>query len=173
MKDYSYRIKYSDEDKARIAELRSEGWNLKKLAEEYNCSITTIFRILNPHIKYKHKRTELKPEQIRRHNIQHKINHFIQKDKHNKFTVEDLYTKFGQYTQCYITGTYIDLSKPETYHFDHIIPKSKGGINHIDNLGICIPQANLAKSALDYESFVQFCRAIVNYYDYKLSCNMI
>ena len=166
MKLHNYGCKYSDEDKARMAELRSEGWSIKQIAQEYKCCTKTIYCILNPG-----SRKTL--EQIARVKIQHKISDFIGKDKQNKFTVENFYTKFGQYTQCYITGAYIDLSKPNTYHFDHIIPRSKGGANHIDNLGICIPQANLAKSALDYESFVQFCRAIVNYYDYKLSCNMI
>ncbi len=76
------------------------------------------------------------------------------------FTVQDVLDKFGTNPTCYLTGDSIDISKPSSYHFDHIIPKSKGGQSTIDNLGLCTKQANMAKGNMTADEFVNFCRKI-------------
>lgn len=94
-----------------------------------------------------------------------KVNNF-QKDRKNgnmnkTFTVEDVINKFGENPKCYLTGESIDIYKPKTYSFDHIIPSSRGGDNSIDNLGICTKQANQAKSDMTKEEFIEFCKKVV------------
>ena len=83
------------------------------------------------------------------------------------FTVDDVIKKFGKSPKCYITGESIDIQKPRTYHFDHITPRSKGGDNSIDNLGICTKKANLSKNDMTYEEFVEFCQSVVDNYKNK------
>lgn len=83
------------------------------------------------------------------------------------FTSKDVIAKFGENPKCYLTGKPIDLSKSRSYNFDHIIPASKGGTNTLDNLGICIKEANIAKSDLSYDDFIQLCRDVINHHDKK------
>lgn len=78
------------------------------------------------------------------------------------FTVEDVINKFTENPKCYLTGEKIDIYKPRTYHFDHIIPVSRGGTCTIDNLGICTKQANMAKSDMTLQEFYRLCQAVVH-----------
>lgn len=77
------------------------------------------------------------------------------------FTSQDVIDKFGEAPVCYLTGQPIDISKPRTYQFDHIIPRSRGGTNDLDNLGICTRMANLAKSSMTLDEFTNFCSLVI------------
>ena len=48
------RRKLTDEQKAEIIRLRDEGWNMKKLAKEFEVSAQSILYIVNPESKAKH-----------------------------------------------------------------------------------------------------------------------
>ncbi len=76
------------------------------------------------------------------------------------FTVEDILEKFGDKPKCYLTGEQLDINQPRTYEFDHIIPRSKGGSNELDNLGICTKQANRAKGIMTKDEFINFCKQV-------------
>jgi 5-methylcytosine-specific restriction endonuclease McrA len=80
-----------------------------------------------------------------------------------KFTVDDVIKKFGENPKCYLTGVAIDISKPRTYHFDHIVPTSRGGDNSINNLQICTKAANLAKSNMLLSELYDFCNAVLKH----------
>lgn len=41
----------------------------------------------------------------------------------------------------------------EEIHFDHMLPISRGGINHPDNLAVCCAACNLSKGVLTNEEF--------------------
>jgi len=69
---------------------------------------------------------------------------------------------YGEETTCYLSGRHINLSEPRTYHFDHIIPVSKGGKNTLDNLGICIKEANIAKNSLTVDKFIELCQMVID-----------
>lgn len=79
------------------------------------------------------------------------------------FTVQDVLDKVGENPVCYLTGEQIDINKPRTYHFDHILPRSKGGENTLDNLAICTKDANLAKHNLTNEEFFALCKRVVEH----------
>lgn len=44
--------------------------------------------------------------------------------------------------RCYLCGEEVD---PENFHFDHVIPLSKGGPNTVDNIRVAHPKCNLRK----------------------------
>jgi 5-methylcytosine-specific restriction endonuclease McrA len=77
-----------------------------------------------------------------------------------EFTIDDVIQKFGPNPRCYLTGQLIDIYKPSTYEFDHIIPVSRGGNNSLDNLGICTKEANRAKNTMTHVEFVEFCKLV-------------
>lgn len=83
------------------------------------------------------------------------------------FTADDVIKKFGENPKCYLTGDPIDIYKPSTYHFDHIVPISRGGTNTIDNLGICTKAANQAKHSMTHTEFIDFCRRVIDHNDTK------
>ncbi len=98
--------------------------------------------------------------------LRDKIKVFSKKDnKYMKptFTVEDVIAKFGENPVCYLTGLPIDIYKPRTYEFDHKIPRSRGGDNSIENLGICTKQSNRAKRDMTPDEFINLCKLVVEY----------
>lgn len=85
------------------------------------------------------------------------------------FSVQDVIDKFGPNCECYLTGAPIDINKPRTYHFDHIIPVSKGGASDLDNLGICTREANMAKSDMTPDEFITLCQNVLKHHGYKIT----
>ena len=79
------------------------------------------------------------------------------------FSVDDVIKKFGEHPTCYLTGEPIDIFKPRTYNFDHKIPRSRGGDNSLDNLGLCTKKANHAKYNMTPDEFINFCKKVVDY----------
>lgn len=113
-------------------------------------------------------------KQPTRHKIYMKILRFQNDNRKvhmslKEFTVDDIINKFGENPKCYLTGEDIDIYKPNTYHFDHIIPRSKGGPSTIDNLGICTKQANQAKTNMTPDELIQFCKNVLSYNGYEVT----
>jgi len=77
------------------------------------------------------------------------------------FKTKDLIERIEANPFCYLTGRLIDLEDGRSYHLDHIIPRSKGGDNSIENCGLTCKAANQAKNDLTLEEFVQLCREVV------------
>jgi 5-methylcytosine-specific restriction endonuclease McrA len=71
--------------------------------------------------------------------------------------------KIGENPICYLTGKSINLDHPETYNLDHIIPASRGGTNDLENLGICLKEANQAKGDLLLEELYDLCDSILSW----------
>jgi 5-methylcytosine-specific restriction endonuclease McrA len=175
--------------KDRIIELRKQGKSYNQIVAELGCSKGTVAYHLGDGQKEKtYQRTVNRRATV--HPLQNKLERFLYK-KHtlfdpatklrwekilyfklrtfngksytNMITFEQALEKFGPNPKCYLTGTPIDLSKPSTYELDHIIPKSRGGDNSIDNLGLASKQANQAKGNMTNEEFIALCKQIVKY----------
>jgi predicted transcriptional regulator len=84
------------------------------------------------------------------------------------FTWNDVIEKFGWETICYLTGNKIDLREPKTYQFDHIVPLSKGGSMTIENLGICVRDANVAKHNMSVDELLELCKKLLSYNGYEV-----
>lgn len=82
------------------------------------------------------------------------------------FTYEELAEHISDYKNCYLTGRSVDIKNPSTYHFDHIEPRSRGGSNDLDNLGIVTPEANYAKRDLPLEDFLELCVDVVTHWGF-------
>ena len=97
------------------------------------------------------------------------INKMNKNDEYVKpsFTVEDVIEKFGEYPKCYLTGKDIDIKDTKSYAFDHIHPRSRGGSNNIENLGICTKEANQSKSDMTLEEYFDHCEKVLSYRDHK------
>lgn len=77
------------------------------------------------------------------------------------FTTQDVIDKIGENPKCYLTNRTININDTSSYHFDHIVPISKGGSSDIENLGVCTKDANMAKGDMLLEDFYCLCRDIL------------
>ena len=182
------RKKNNTPRKEKILKLRSEGKTYNEIKEILGCSKSVISYHCGEH-KNEKKRV-LERNKTASHKLSRKVSAFkcrisrtifraklktFKRRKwksrtHSKvnnisenFTTKDVLEKFGDNPVCYLTGTAIDLNKPETYQFDHIIPTSKGGTNDLSNLGICTRAANFAKNDLDLEELYILCQKILKH----------
>jgi len=81
----------------------------------------------------------------------------------HEFNYKDLLDKIGDNPTCYLTGRPIDLTDGESYHLDHILPRSQGGSNSLDNCGLTCAEANQAKGKLSVDEFLALCKEVVNH----------
>lgn len=167
----------------QIKQLRSKKMTYSQIANKLLCSKATVSYHLGSGQKLKTKKRSSKQHPYKkktfkfcskytiknqivvistaRKRIQCKIDKFHMNEL-NSFTIEDLIQKFGENPKCYLTGDPINIWEPSSYHFDHILPRSRGGDNSIDNLGICTKAANMAKSDLTLEEFRELCQKVVD-----------
>ena len=180
--------KNNEKRKDKILELRSEGKSYNEIQDILGCSKSVISyhcgedktekkRVLKRNKTEAHKLSRKVSAfkcRIARTNFRAKLKTFKRRSKKSRthtivnnisknFTTKDVLDKFKDNPVCYLTGTPIDLNKPETYHFDHIIPTSKGGTNDLSNLGICTREANYAKGDLSLEELKVLCKKILNH----------
>lgn len=175
--------------KEQIIELRDQGLTYDQIKEQLHCSKSTICYHLTDKEKLRVKAAGIAHKQNNpllvklsnfasksRKGINNKITKFKQdqevrngikahKDLTNDMSYKEVYNILAQNPRCYLTGTEIDLSKPDTYQLDHIIPISRGGTSTIENMGLTIKDANQAKRGMTNEELFDLCASIIAHND--------
>lgn len=181
--------------KEDILRLRAEGKSMRAISKELGCSKSVIsYHCGNGNEKKRVLRNSKKTPPIckkvtsfksrcSRKNFQplsRKLKTFKRKGHgrnrtslivHNiskNYNCKEVLEKIGSNPVCYLTGKKINLNKPETYHLDHITPTSKGGTNDLNNLNICIKEANYAKADLSVDELYTLCENILAWRDKNL-----
>ena len=80
------------------------------------------------------------------------------------FTTQDVRDKFGETPSCYLTGEALDYNDIDSLSFDHIVPRSRGGSNKIENLGLSTKLANRMKSDMTVEELLDMCEKILRHH---------
>lgn len=73
----------------------------------------------------------------------------------------------GTKVKCYLTGKEIDIMT-DNYQLDHKIPIAKGGTNEISNMRPVLPYANLSKSDMTIEEYLNLCKTVLTNFGYKI-----
>jgi CRISPR/Cas system Type II protein with McrA/HNH and RuvC-like nuclease domain len=174
----------------KILQLRNQNHSYSYIASKLNCSKGTVCyycgnnqkeRTLSRNREYKNshilnkkisrffspRKNNQNANTNRTRTIEQKLSSKIRKfgDYKPMFKPKDLLGKIGINPKCYLTGRSIDLNDSKSYHLDHIIPKSKGGDNSLDNCQIACRIANLSKTELTYDEYIALCREIISYAD--------
>ena len=71
--------------------------------------------------------------------------------------------------KCYLSGRPLDMVNGSNIEFDHIIPKSKDGKDTLENLGLCVKEANAAKGDLSPDELFQLCKDILQHNGYEVT----
>lgn len=166
--------------KEKILKLREEGKTYNEIKSILGCSKSTISYYCGEGQKLKNLQ---RGQKFRNSNpISNKIEKFrnfefkvrdFQKDdsfkrKGLEYNTEDVLNKFGENPKCYLTGRSIDINKPSTYHFDHIVPRKKGGTGELSNLGLTTREANFAKSDMTVNEFIELCKDVLINFGYEI-----
>ena len=179
--------------KQKILELGKQGYSYNKIVEKLDCAKSTVSYHLGEGQKNKTKQRQIKNrkenplntkrarflENVKcsgrvgsketnvRKIIKIKREHFSRTEKNGgnnyMFSIDELIEHIGDNPKCYLTGKEIDLSKSSSYSLDHIVPRSKGGDNSLENCGLACREANEAKSDQNLEDFIDMCQAVVNH----------
>ena len=182
----------------KILELRNQNFSYKRIAKELHCSTSTVsyhcsvgekaktklrkqkierwIVILGKKIdnfKNREKTSIEKPNKCTwEHLFRTKVSFFKNRNKMKvkvNYTYKDVLKYLGgTKVKCSLTGRPIDITKDE-YCLDHIVPVNKGGDNELTNLTVTCKEANLAKSGLTNEEFLELCIEILTNFGYKVS----
>lgn len=92
-------------------------------------------------------------------------------NRESSFLFQDVLDKIGESPVCYLSGRPIDLENARSYELDHVIPRSRGGDNSLDNLGVTTREINRAKGRLTNEEFILMCIDVVKHNGYTILKN--
>ena len=167
--------------KEEILRLRAEGKTYNEIKVVLGCSKSTIAYHCGEGQKEKtRKRTvnlreknPLLQKTDRFKNIKHRLHLYSRDSRKGKygqldFTYKDVLKKFGKNPKCYLTGKIVSLFDANSFNLDHIIPRSKGGYNTLENMGIATPESNQAKSDLFLHEFLELCEKVLKNFGYKV-----
>lgn len=161
--------------KEEIFKLKEKGFSYQQIQKSLGCSKSTIsYHLGNNQKKKAYERVK---EQRKLNPWLHKTERFISEydgkkityNKRGDFDRKKLKEYLSSIDKCYLTGRPINTNDFNTYEFDHIIPRTLGGENSFDNLGIARPEANRAKNNLTVEQFIELCKDVLINFGYKVS----
>ena len=164
--------------KEQILKLRAEGKTYNEIEKLVGCSKSTI--------SYHCGDGQKEMGEIRRRRYLSTLNGILKRKKDNfsfingtrmckgkrvslNFSAKEFREKILANSKCYLTGREIDLFKPKSYHCDHIIPVSKGGMSSLENMGLSCKEANMAKSDMSLDDFLQLCKEVLNHNGYSVN----
>lgn len=142
----------------QIKDMSAQGIKPKVIAQALGCCIETVYRTRS---KLNNRTLESRTKLYQRW-VRHS-------DRGKRFGWQEFKDWLATKTHCYITGRKIDYSQPETWHLDHIVPKSKGGTLGLDNLAVCCAHANFAKWDMALEDLHILCQEILEHAGYSIT----
>jgi len=149
--------------KEEILRLRAEGYSYRKIQQELGCSKSTIAYHCSEGQKEKLLERNHRYRRTIPNILYRKLAFFIKESNVDLEKFRELIPKFIENPYCYLTGDIIDLTKSDTFQLDHIIPKSKGGSNSPDNIGLATKNTNQSKSDMSIEEYFVQCEKVLRY----------
>ena len=164
--------------KEQILNLRSQGKTYPEIKAIVGCSSSTVSYHCGEGQKEKAEQRKRKYLSTLLGILKRKKDNFSfsrgnRKSKGKRVSLSFSSKKFREKIEsnpyCYLTGRKIDIRKPKTYHCDHIVPISKGGTCDLNNMGLTCKSANMAKSELMVDEFIELCKEVLIHNGYKIS----
>lgn len=176
--------------KEQILKLRSQGKTYLEIEKELGVRRSTISYHCGEGQKQKSfERSKKLRQENAKHIIGRKIDRYVQRkvidfkygglkgsgkrrrerDVELAFDHKKAFDIISNTKKCYLSGRDIDIIDSRSYHLDHIIPLSReGGTSELTNMGIACREANLAKSDMLVEEFVELCKDVLVNFGYEV-----
>ena len=159
-----------------IKKLHKEGYSYRQIQEKLKCSKGTIGYYLTPGEKQRSKKRliNMRKNPLYRRSMEwdgfeslKKSSNIFRARRGNVNRAELLheYIKEKFDNKCYISGRPLpnDFSEIE---LDHKHPESRGGSNHITNMGPTLRQANAMKSDMTMDELLELAKDTLEYHGY-------
>lgn len=161
--------------KEKILNLRYEGKTYNEIVEILGCSKSLVSYYCGKDQKQKNLVRQKKSRSNKYTCLYRKLIYFQKRDDKNRnydkskpinFSFKEFKDKYPINSKCYLSGEEVNLTDSKNWELDHIIPKSKGGNNSLENLGILHKVVNQMKGGLLNEEFIEWCKKILEYQGY-------
>lgn len=155
-----------------IIRLRELGKTYSEIQKELKCSKGTISYHCGKMQKEKSRNRLRESRKSFIGYLRRRIDTFQKRDINNKFrdkslpttfTVEQFLDKFGEVTNCALTGIEINLKNDRNWSLDHVISKKNGGDNSLDNCQILLSNVNQMKGAMTTNELLNYCNLILSH----------
>jgi hypothetical protein len=159
-----YKLRQKQIDK--VKKLLNENWNIRAIANTMNTEDYLIEIIRDGGDMSEVFQADRLPVDHPYYKLDGKIQSFNSKGKNLygiEYTIEDVIAKFGLTPKCYLSGIEFNLLEPNGYHLDHIFPKSRGGTNSLENMGILWGDLNLFKLDMSISYLLYRMRVVLEY----------
>lgn len=161
--------------KEDIEVLRSEGRTYNEISALLGCSKSTISYYIGVGQKYKNKMRKLRfrekynmnPNYIKAY---YRLRKTLEKNKIS-LSKDEFEIRYPLESKCYLTGDIIDLNL-DIWEFDHVIPRSKGGENTLENLKVVKKSVNRIKHDLSVNELIDCCKKILKHNGYSVSSDI-
>jgi hypothetical protein len=157
----------------KIRQLKAQGKRVKEIIDEVGCSKQIVYYHLSDDyrdkVKALLKKHRLKEEVLYKKRLRQKYENFFNIGRKGNmkptFTFEDFLTKLMADPKCYLTGRDLNISDTSSFSPDHIVSIAKGGTSDLSNLGFVCREANMAKSDLSLDDFIQLCKEVTRNFE--------
>jgi 5-methylcytosine-specific restriction endonuclease McrA len=160
-----------------IKKLRDKGYSYSQICEELKCAKSTVAYHLGENEK---RNSRIRDKKYRKNTWYRKLNEWnlnfenrnwfragVQNRQKTLFLLRE-YLEKEHDNRCYLSGRKLNFDNIENIHFDHIISRSKNGKNDLDNLGVCVSEANQSKSDMSVEEYLDLCKDVLEHNGYSV-----
>jgi CRISPR/Cas system Type II protein with McrA/HNH and RuvC-like nuclease domain len=167
--------------KEKIIQIKNQNpsWGYKRIALAVGCSPNTVKYYVNPEEKKKSYERGCKARKTLNHILKRKKDNFntlggyqfrkFSKREESRFSAKELKEKVIKTPFCYLTGNSINLTEAKSYELDHIVPRSKGGTNQLENCGLASRNANRSKADLSLDEFLILCQEVLKNHGFTVT----